>query len=232
MVIVTDTCHRHGHPEFVLEADDAQVPPIYLENVAQTVQKLVAAGSVFRPGETFQIGGVLTRVEPAGGDRLTLAEPDMKSIPIRFVPGVSNTLRQMMLQLFMLDSVSLRPEIDIPPLHHSLLTCTRHGEPAFYMTRSAPTHEADTGWFIGCLHDDHDHNNAANLRCVSAYEAYLHQPAVAGFLAFPVGSLIAVDPRAGVRIYKGETPLEVEPDSFLDLWARRHLDDPTAPPQG
>ena len=227
MVIVTDTCGRHGHPEFVLEADDAQVPPVYLENIAGTIRNMVASGSVFRPGEHFQIGGVLTRVERAEGDRLTLAEPDMQSMPIRFVPGISQTLRQLMLQLFMLDSVSLRHEINIPALNQSLITCTRDADPGFFMTRSAPSHDADTGWFVGCLDDDHDHDTPANLKCVSVYEAFLRRHAIGGFLAFPVDSTIAVDPRAGVHILKGDQALPIEPGSFLDLWMKRQAIDPS-----
>jgi hypothetical protein len=221
MVIVTDTCRQHGHPEFVLEADEAHVPAIYLENIAQTVQRMVAQGSVFRPGETFQIGWMLTRVEPYDGDRLTLAEPDMKSLPIRFVPGISQTLRQMMLQLFMLDSVSLRAEIDIPTAQQSLIACKDYAGAAFSMNRLAPTDAADSGWFVGCLADGHDHHNPANLTRVSAYEAFLRQPAIQGFLAFPRESLIAIDPRAGVRIYKGERELKAEAGSFLEAWMKR-----------
>jgi hypothetical protein len=226
MVIVTDTCRRHGHPEFVLEADEAHVPAIYLENIAQTLQRMVAQGSVFRPGETFQIGWMLTRVESYGGDRLTLTEPDMKSLPARFIPGISETLRQMMLQLFMLDSVSLRAEIDMPTLRHSLVACTRYADPAFYLTRSATADPTDSGWFVGCLADDHNHHDPANLTRVSLYEAFLRQPAIQGFLAFPRESLIAIDPRAGVRIYKGERPLQVEPGSFLDAWMKRLMAEP------
>lgn len=224
MVIVTETCRRHGHPQFVLEADDAHVPSIHLQNIAQTVQRMVAEGSVFRPGETFQVGWMLTRVEPYGGDRLTLREPDMRSMPMRFVPGICETLRQMMLQLFMLDSVSLRPEIDIPLAQESLVACTRFTEPAFHMTRSEPANEHDSGWFVGCMADDHDHHVAANLTRVSLYEAFVRQPAVQGFLAFPIGSMTAVDPRACVRIYKGERELQIEPHSFLDAWARQAAD--------
>jgi hypothetical protein len=221
MVIVTDTCRQHGHPEFVLEADEARVPSIYLENVAQTVQRMVAQGSVFRPGETFQIGWMLTRVESYDADRLTLAEPDMKALPARFVRGITQTLRQMMLQLFMLDSVSLRAEIDLPTLRHSLVACTRYADPAFYMTRSEPTNPTDSGWFVGCLADGHDHHDPANLTRVSLYEAFLRQAPIEAFLAFPRESLIAIDPRAGVRIYKAGRELKAEPGSFLEAWMKR-----------
>ncbi|MFI5456913.1 MAG: hypothetical protein ACHRXM_15820 [Isosphaerales bacterium] len=224
MIISTTKCEQLGHPEFVLEADVSTVPDIYIRETVETVERMVADGSVFRPGETFQIGWMLTRVQEQGPTHLTLEEPDMRSLPIRWIPGVTHTLRQKMVQVFMLDSVSLRHEMQIPSIRQSLITCTRFAASDFFMTRSEGTNERDSGWFVGCLDEVHDHNDPGNLCCVSLYEAYLGQKGIQGFVTFPVGATVVVDRKNGVTILNQGEPLGIVRGSFLDTWLQRSAD--------
>lgn len=221
MRVATTKCRQFGHPDFVLEADDANVPGDYLTDVAKTIEDMVAVGSVFKPGQTFQIGWGLTRVEPSG-EALALAEPDMVSFPIKWTQGVTNTLRQMMLQLLTLDSVGLRRKIDIPSIAQSLVACTHYRERSFLLVRSPEYGGSDSGWFIGCLNGGHDHQDSANLRCISLYEAFLNQPGIARFASFPVGSVIEVDQQNGLKLFKDSAQLEIIPGSFLDEWLKKH----------
>jgi hypothetical protein len=220
MVVATTRCARHGHAEFLLEADEARVPDIYLRNIADTIERMVAGGSAFKSGQTFQVGWMLTLVRPhADGTHLTLAEPDMQVMPIRWVGGVTHTLRQMMLQLFMLDSVGLRHEIDLPTVQHSLIACTHYADTDFFMERGRAGDAADTGWFLGCTRDDHDHNDPASLHRLSLYEALLRQRGIQGLAAFPIGSQIVVR-RTGVEFAQNGKPLKIVKDSFLDTWMK------------
>ena len=221
MRITTSKCGQFKHPEFVLEADDIAVPDVYLKELAETIEQMVAAGSVFRPGQTFQIGWMITQVASSGASRLSLVEPDMEEMPMQWVLGVTETLRQKMVQVFMLDSVSLRQEMKIPSVLQSLVACTRYSAPSFIMVRSEGANERDSGWFVGCLDDEHDHNDPANLSCVSLYEAYLNQQGIQGFVTFPVGTMIVNDKKNGLTILKDDKPLKIEPGSFLDTWLKR-----------
>jgi hypothetical protein len=220
MRITTNECGQFGHPEFVLEADEAQVPSTYLTDVAQTIEAMVASGSIFKSGQQFQIGWGLTLVE-ASGERLSLTEPDMASFPIKWTKGITNTLRQMMLQLFMLDSVALRQEMDAPSILQSLIACNRYREPNFFISRSQGSGDSDSGWFVGCLNEAHDHQDAANLRCISIYEAFLNQRALEAFASFPVGSVIAIDRDNGIRVFREDSEIDIVPGSFLDEWSRK-----------
>lgn len=65
------------------------------------------------------------------------------------------------------------------------------------MNRTEPDGERDSGWFVGCLDDDHDHNDSDNLLCVSLYEAYTKQKGIQSFVTFPVGTMIVSDPEDG-----------------------------------
>jgi hypothetical protein len=89
------------------------------------------------------------------------------------------------------------------------------------MTRSKSTNDRDSGWFVGCLDREHDHNDASNIRCVSLYEAYLGQKGIEAFVTFPVGATIAVDRKDGVTIFGEGKPLDIVADSFLDTWLQR-----------
>lgn len=81
MIISTTKCERFGHPEFVLEFDASTVPDVYARDLVETIECMVKVGSCFQPGETFQIGWMLTRVQEQGPRQLTLEEPDMRSMP-------------------------------------------------------------------------------------------------------------------------------------------------------
>jgi hypothetical protein len=222
MVIATTQCIAYRHPEFVLEADEALVPIVYLRKIADTIEQMVAGGSIFKVDQTFRVGWMMTLVRSHGdGNRLTLAEPDMQTTPIRWVDGITQTLRQMMLQLFMLDSVGLRDEIDLPTIQHSLIACAHYRDADFYMERGEATPAVDTGWFVGCTRGDHDHNAPANLHCISLYEAYLHQRGILAFAAFPVGSQILVTRERGPVISRHGKHIEIVAGSFLDDWFKK-----------
>jgi hypothetical protein len=221
MIITTTKCKQFGHPEFVLEADEAHVPDSYLWNIAQTIEDMVASGSVFKPRQNFQIGWMLTHVQATSDGHLTLFEPDMETFPIKQAPGITHALRTLMLQLFMLDSVSLRNEMKSPSIVQSLLVCTRYTEPSFFMERTDPAATNDSGWFVGCLDESHDHNSPANIRRLSLYEAYLNQRGIQGFVSFPIGAAIVLDQENGLTILKGEEKLAITPGSFLDAWFKR-----------
>ena len=220
MRIATTKCNQFGHPEVVLESDESQVPDVYLKNVVETLETMVASGSVFSPEQLFQIGWGVTLVKSAG-NMLSLVEPDMEAFPFKWTKGITNTLRQMMVQLFMLDSVGLREQMDAPSFCESLVVCNHYNESNFFMSRSEGSGGTDSGWFIGCLNDDHSHDDEGNLKCVSVYEAFLNQRGVQGFASFPVGSMIVVEPGNQIRVYNEDVELDIVSGSFLDEWFKQ-----------
>jgi hypothetical protein len=221
MKISTTNCCRFSHLEFILEADARSVPDIYLHEMADTIEQLVAAGERFKLNETFQIGWMLTRVESYSASQLTLVEPDMKSFPIKWVSGITNTLRQKMMQVFMLDSIALRDQMNVPSILQSLIACTDYSGPNFFMSRSDPTNERDSGWFVGCRDTEHDHNDPQNLCCVSIYEAFLNQPRIQNFITFPKDVIVVMDRSTGLSMLNEHGTIEFVAGSFLDEWKKR-----------
>jgi hypothetical protein len=217
MEIITARCSEFRHREFILRADETVVRDVYLTNAAQTVEAMVAAGEVFQPDETFQFGWMTAKIV-AEGSNLAFVEPDMQSFPIKWVPGLTETLRTQILQLFMLDSVSLRSEMEIPSIQESLIVCKRYDQSNFFMSRSVHENPTDSGWFVGCMGGRHDHNNPDNLKCISLYEAFLNQRGIQGFVSFPVGSMIVSSKKEGISIAKDGQNLDIVSGSFLDSW--------------
>ena len=74
------------------------------------------------------------------------------------------------------------------------LICTEfaHGED-FFMERFAPQRN-ESGWFLGCMNEQHDHNDPNVLKLVSLYELIvrLNKKALPYF-ALPVGAQIIVE---------------------------------------
>ncbi len=217
MIVSTTRCKDYGHPEFVLEMDDRAVPHQHVSQVIETIEGMVARGSVFTPGETFQIGWMITRVQRYDEGRLTLFEPDMRTFPMAFVPGVTGTLRQMMLQLSFIDSLAVpRGDMDIPSVCQSAVACKKYpGARSLLLLRGKPHGPRDSGWFIGCLDEDHNHEGKDNLVLVSLYEAFLKQNQIQGWMAFPAETAIALQDGDTPKVFRDGKELGIVTDSFL-----------------
>ncbi|MEL7337875.1 MAG: hypothetical protein AAFN70_16895 [Planctomycetota bacterium] len=166
---------------------------------------------------------MLTLIQELSDGSLTLHEPDMLSMPIKFVPGVTETVRHLMLQLFTLDSFSIsREQVDIPSVRQSGIACDRYNlGDGFIMDRGAPSDGNDSGWFVGCADPDCDHNNPDSLQRVSLFQLFLGRPAIRDWVAFPVGTLIQRRNRE-LSVFLDGRPLEVVAGSFADQMQRRH----------
>jgi hypothetical protein len=176
---------------------------------------MVAEGNTFGPGQTIQIGWLYGQFRPHLSAGLTIYEPDLDLFPVNWVPGVTNILRTKRAQVDVADSFGLRDQATFSSFRHSCLHCTAFSrECDFFMSRWEPK-ETDSGWFIGCLTGDHDHDDTANLRRVSTYELVTRvslAPLI--YLALPPEVIVTVQgglPSAGLP----DRELPIQPGSFL-----------------
>lgn len=198
-----------------IQYDPAVVSPTHVEWFGQLLQDMASSGSRFEPGQTMQAGWSVVRFELADDGVLEFREPDFRSMPVKWVPGLSTTLVHLALHKEIVESVLPVEELAIPGMRQSCVACSRIGiEPGFYMDRSDPRGE-DSGWFFGCLKQDHDHQAPANLIKMSLYEIVVRRiRAALPFLAMPLGSLVLLDlGRRSVSRYDLE--LEPKPGSLL-----------------
>jgi hypothetical protein len=217
-ILRTTTCHQYGHPEFQI-AFDASLVPVEgdLHWFIDWLEQSVADGERFSPGQTCQIGWMVTEVRQGEGGTLSLWEPDMHSMPIVWVESLSNTLAHLRLQKYVVESVLLPDDVSFPSLLQSALICTRLRENNGLVMERMESKGRDSGWFCGCRGEDHDHNNVSELKCVSLYEAAVrYTPQIIPYLALPAGVLIGLNDSEPSIFLNGES-LAFKPGSLLDV---------------
>ncbi|HLX62846.1 MAG TPA: hypothetical protein VKX17_16330 [Planctomycetota bacterium] len=218
MQLSTKTCSAHNHPEFILDVEGTIVKPAL--KFLRSIEDMVAAGEVFKLNDTLSVGWMIAQVWPHDRKTFTLYEPDMKSFPLKFVPGVNESILQMTMQMYTLDSFAIsRDKMEFPSIKQSAVVCDRIGvSRELYLARSEPANERDSGWFIGCAQDDHDHHDKKNLKRLSLYEAFLQRREIQNWMAFPQGSMILARHDAAPRVWLNDQPLPVKSGSFVAKW--------------
>jgi hypothetical protein len=220
-LITTTKCHDHGHPELALTLDSTSLEAD-ARWFAGILEQMVQSGSRFQPGQSLQIGWSVAWFVALPNKTLGFEEPDMKSMPLVRQPGLTHSLRHLRLHKDTLESVLYSDALSLPSLQQSCLICTRLAHSSsFFMDRRQPQ-GADSGWFIGCQADEHDHNDPTTLRTVSLYEAVvIICPRALPYLAFPPRATIAVD--EALSFFMDGEPLEVREGSFVDAQRRRRI---------
>lgn len=222
MQMVTSECGEHGHPEFVIEFDAAGIPETSGQELVRTLEEMVADGSVFRPGETFAIGWMITKIVSAADGRLTLEEPDLDTSPLEYRAGVTETLRQKMIQVFSCDSYGIgREQLMIPTINQLAIACDRVPESdALLLARNDSSDPDDSGWFALCRDESHDHQDTENIGVVPLHELARVRPEIVAWMMFPTGSTLLLEPDEAPLVMLGDSPLELVEGSFVDQMLR------------
>lgn len=214
----TTNCHHFGHPEFQIAYDPGIV---HVEGDVQSIinwlEESVAAGTRYIEGQTCQFGWMLTQIRLEKNGFLSLWEPDMKQMPFFWTDSVSNTLAHLRLQKDVVESVLSADELSFPSAREAALICTRLGQGEGIFLERLEATGSDSGWFCGC-HDenhDHNHNDVAELKWVSLYEAAAcYDRRIIPYLALPAGVSIGV--KNGVpTVFRNGELLNFKPGSLL-----------------
>jgi hypothetical protein len=219
--VVTTRCSGAGHPEFRFKVDETAVIDPDVDFFRDALETWVLEGERFKDGETVQYGWSMLTVRRTEDGHLSLWEPDFQSLPIQWVDSVTATLEHLRVQKDVCESYFDSVALAIPSLQSSCIVCVRlQGSEVVVLDRAEPE-GADSGWFIGCLQRDHDHDAVSELHKVSVYEGVLQNPRAMPFLGMPPGTLIKAGGLPPTNVfYEGEerTP---KPSSYLDALAKR-----------
>lgn len=222
MKLRTTNCGEHDHPEFVIELDPTGLGENHGPELVRTIEEMVADGSVFRPGETFAIGWMVTKIDKAEDGLLTLSEPDLATSPLEYKNGVTETLRHKMLQVFCADSYGIdREELTIPTINQLAVVCDAVPEAdAILLVRNDATDPDDSGWIALCHDEDHDHQGRDAVGVVPLHELARVRPEVVHWMMFPAGTTLLLEAGVEPVVLRGEDRVELIPGSFMDQLLR------------
>ncbi|MDX2014877.1 MAG: hypothetical protein SFW67_32070 [Myxococcaceae bacterium] len=210
----TSGCSLHGHPEVTVTFLEPPLIPDGERLILNHVEAAVARGTRFHAGETLAIGGHLLRFCERADGTLGVEEPE-PAPKERWLEAVDRTVREVMLQKFVNESVGL--ELAFAPPRTSLLVnrCAQDAD-AVVLTRRDPGSASKglSGWSLSCA-EAHDHGEAFVLPLLALSAL---KPDLVPFLALPPETVAHVSSGPARVVFRdvARTPLE---GSFL---ARRN----------
>ena len=215
----TTSNESHGHREISFNFDDS-IPDSLAPWLVSFLEKDVANGARYLPGQTFQIGWSITRIQELPDGSLGVFEPDLKSMPMNFVDSMNTTLMNLLRQRYVLDSLGFEVPDIFPSMLQSAIVCNRLSSSAHFSIFRVDPEGRDSGWSICCDDRSHNHNDSRVLSRVSLYELGCRYPSLIPYLALPPGIAIYEAGTGNPAVYLNEEELRPKEGSFLDsLWA-------------
>ncbi len=217
-LITTTKCSAYEHPEFLFECDSA-IPQADIDIFTSFLEESVENGTRYNEGDLILFGSMLLQIAKVN-DSLTIAEPDLQTMPIEWKQGVTRSMQILRLQKDIAESVGLEDEFDSPSIESSLLVgadLSQHDEDLVLdRTESA---DSDSGWFVGRQDSALNYDDEASLKRISVYQTILNWPQISGFLALPAGCRVEISGRKPRFTLNGRN-LEIKPASLIDALAK------------
>jgi len=215
----TTRCGLYGHPEFVVPCSE-RTPLEGLIEFLAIGENMVASGAAFQAGQTLQFSWLILKMEKYDTARLTIHEPDMKSWPVEYHPGVSMSLKHAADHVATLQSVGLDPrDADTPHMRQSVQVSGDYANAQTWsFHRIDPVDDSDSGWHFDAIGAELDEPTSETI---SLYELFIRQNDTVCFFCLPVDTTIYFDQGRVTSIeLRGE---KVQPlkESFL---AKRYGD--------
>jgi len=206
----TAHCTEHGHKELTLQLVDKPVPGSETWLVAY-LERAVASGSKFLPGQTIQLGWSTLRVIERGDGTLGLEERvDLET----WRESVTLALWHTWTQKEVAASFGLVDELQFPQQEQDAMVarCALETD-TLLLTRISVDEPSFSGWGVTCA-QDHEHGERG---FVPLLEVTARLPFLAQFVALPAGtSVLVIGPgRIRAHAFRDGAPLAIEPGSYV-----------------
>ncbi|WP_321784406.1 hypothetical protein [Paraburkholderia sp. J94] len=203
--ITSDLYGTFQHPEIVVTM------PSGLEfgatNILSYFEDEVRRGTVFKAGETVQVGWMLLMLKENEAGELEVWEPRFSEIPIVWERGAKRTYRQLIVQKSVAEELEVEPRF--PSLDQSAVVLPDFMTSVnFQMLRESPA-GTDSGWLFTT-----EENESENGRLISLFEAACKRPEIIPFLALPPDSSVTRK-NGNVEVSLGDRTIRSESNEFL-----------------
>ncbi|MES2039039.1 MAG: hypothetical protein V4495_14485 [Pseudomonadota bacterium] len=213
----TTACSQYGQPEFVFSSGPQKLIAADVAWFKKVLEDMVASGEKFKDAETILVGSMVLKIAVTKDGTYRLLEPDMKSMPIKFVDSIATTLKIIRRQRETVASLDGTEVPDFSPLTGFLLIEENALQaPAMVMSRHNAKRLGGTGWVLSDA-TKKPANTTEKMQAMSVYEAILYRPDMLDFLALPEGYTVFVKNRRDFTLAKEGKPMQVRKGSYLDL---------------
>lgn len=182
------------------------------------------------PGQTLSYGWSILRFVPdeqnlsgVGAGTLLIEERQnaFSQEQPSYVPGVARTLALLQLQNEAIQRNRMTGEAVYPHASQQALICRRvtpetiHHLDPLKADRAWQPDGKDSGWYIGCCYDDHDHDNPDELALIHLSHLAESFPALFPYLAMPVGTMLIFEEHQAIVFRPNEQEGQVDSGSLL-----------------
>lgn len=214
----TTKCSQFEHPEFQINVSSQAIPPVDIEWFLAVLENMVISGERFKAGETIQVGWMLLMLAEGDKGALKVTEPDMKSVPIKFIDSIDSTIKHLRAQKDSVESVLPADALAFSSLTQSVVVHINYKKSKRILLDRAQAEGHDSGWWLSDLDDDKGSNDPNSFAKISLYQLGVDRPDLIKFLAFPAGTQVVIDRK--VFVLKDGQELAIKANSFLDLLNR------------
>ncbi len=145
----------------------------------------VRRGTVFKAGETVQMGWMMLMLKATEGGELDIWEPRFGDVPIVWERGASRTYRQLIVQKSVAEQLGVQPSF--PSLVQSAVVSPKFARSKnFQMSRESPQ-GSDSGWLFAT-----DASESGDGSLASLFEIASNRPEIIPFLALPAASSVVL----------------------------------------
>jgi hypothetical protein len=172
-----------AHPNIVVSLPSG--PAFGAQPILSYFEDAVKQGTVFKAGETVQMGWMLLMLKSTETGDLDIWEPRFGETPIVWERGASKTYRQLIVQKSVAELLGVEPSF--PSLVQSAVVSPMFKTSRELLMSRVPSTGTDSGWLIAA-----DSNESAGGRLVSLFEIASERPEVIPFLALPPSASVVL----------------------------------------
>jgi hypothetical protein len=212
IIQTTSRCHQHNHPEITFEVDCRVVSAYDVCWLIKTLERAVAKGACYEEGQTIQLGWLLASFSAGYDGTLKITEPDMNGLPINFVDGVTNTLRDLREQKDVLASLAEPRRPVFCDLRKPMVVSKSFKDSEDFVMLREPETPFFSGWYFCDNRSRAESEDDFDL--LSIYEIGCQRPDLVKFLTLPVRYAVEGKEDAYGILYDAD-PVSIREGSYL-----------------
>jgi len=203
---------KYGQPEIVVRVSDSAIPEQDIKTILEGFEEEVSKGVKYNVGESLQLGFMLNQFSGLKDGRLILEEPDMKSLPIKFIASMNYTFKTLRQQKDVVESIETNVDLAFPTLREAIAVHKNYKTSKAIVLERVSPEGSQSGWWV---HDQSD-SNPDNYALTSLYQFALDRPDLVKYLALPIGSKVFDIKGAKIQISLNDQNLAIKKGSFID----------------